>query len=71
MTARATTLAAAAAALLLLGLPLGFLSGPAVAQEGAAPDPRFAGLEWTFARVRYGSQAGGSGRRGRGEFDNP
>ena len=65
-------LAAAAAAILLLGAPLA-LRSLAGAQEGAAPDPRFAGLEWTFARVRYSSQMG-NGRRGMfrgGEFDNP
>lgn len=46
---------------------------PVTAQQGAAPDPRFAGLEWTFARVRYSSNIG-NGRRGMfrgGEFDNP
>jgi hypothetical protein len=34
------------------------LAGPAIARRASAqdapvPDPRFAGLEWTFARVRY------------------
>ena len=46
---------------------------PTTAQQTAAPDPRFAGLEWTFARVRYSSHMG-DGRRGMfrgGEFDNP
>ena len=71
---RRVIVASAAVAVLLLGAPLIVqLASKADAQEGAAPDPRFAGLEWTFARVRYSSQMAG-GRRGRfgvSEFDNP
>jgi len=74
MTRRRILTAAAGVAVLLLGAPLAVhLVSPADAQEGAAPDPRFAGLEWTFARVRYSTQMGG-GRRGfygGGEFNNP
>ena len=70
---RPILLAAVIAAALLAAPLLLDLASRADAQEGAAPDPRFAGLEWTFARVRYSSQMNG-GRRGRfpgGDFDNP
>jgi hypothetical protein len=40
----------AAAGLLALGL---LLAPGATAQDPAQPDARFAGLQWTFARVRY------------------
>jgi hypothetical protein len=51
---RLTPLGAAAAALSCTALWL--IASPADAQpppRPAAPDPRFAGLQWTFARVRY------------------
>ena len=32
--------------------------GPAIAQMTMTPDDRFAGLQWTFARIKYNSMAG-------------
>ena len=43
----------AAAAGLLLWLVASIVAPPADAQVAGAPDSRFAGLQWTFARVRY------------------
>ena len=43
----------AAAAALLLWLVASVLVPPADAQVVGAPDSRFAGLQWTFARIRY------------------
>src|SRR5262245_18239606 len=34
------------------------LASRAVAQMSSAPDERFAGLQWTFARIKYNSTAG-------------
>ena len=46
--------AAAAAGLLVLACASWFTSG-AAAQDPVQPDARFAGLQWTFARIRYES----------------
>ncbi|MGE0040231.1 MAG: DUF4159 domain-containing protein [Vicinamibacterales bacterium] len=68
---RAWPAAAVAAAVLLLVLP----EVGARAQAPAGPDDRFAGLEWTFARLRYPSwndRGGGGGRRFRvSQWDQP
>jgi hypothetical protein len=68
MTARAlrrvilTAPTAAAAGLLVWG-SLAVLSPRATAQNVEPPDPRFASLEWTFARVRYDAWTVPPGRR--------
>ncbi len=49
--ARAITLAGAAALLVWLVTPV--IVPEADAQVPGAPDSRFAGLQWTFARIRY------------------
>ncbi|MGE3273818.1 MAG: DUF4159 domain-containing protein [Vicinamibacterales bacterium] len=62
---------AALVAVLALGVPL---VPRAAAQAPVAPDERFAGLEWTFARLRYPSwnERGNGGRRFRmSQWDQP
>src|ERR687898_116899 len=54
--------AAAGAGLLLLGVA-GLLTSGADAHPPAAPDARYAGLQWTFARVRYDAWTLPGGRR--------
>ena len=49
----AGTLPLTAAAGLTLWLLTGGAAGPADAQVAPIPDDRFAGLTWTFARIRY------------------
>lgn len=51
----ATTIALAATGLLAIGPALASL---ATAQVAATGDERFAGLQWTFARIKYNSYAG-------------
>ena len=46
-------LPAAAAAGLLLWAGAGWITSRADAENIGAPDARFAGLQWTFARIRY------------------
>ena len=50
--ARPTTLASVCAAA-AAGLLLWLAAGPSNAQAPPRPDGRFAGLQWTFARIRY------------------
>ncbi len=65
----AVTLAASVAAGLLVAPNL---AGPADAQLGVFTDERFAGLQWTFVRVRYGTPPMDMRRgRGRGFWDEP
>jgi hypothetical protein len=52
-TARAVSIPLAAAAALLLWLAASVIVPSAGAQVVGAPDSRFAGLQWTFARIRY------------------
>ena len=51
----AATLALALVSLLAIGPSLASL---ATAQVAATGDERFAGLQWTFARIKYNSTAG-------------
>jgi hypothetical protein len=49
---------ASAALAVAAALALGPSFGALVAQIASTPDERFAGLQWTFARVRYNSYSG-------------
>ena len=46
-------LTVAAVSGLLLWAGSAWMPSHADAQSGNAPDPRFAGLQWTFVRIRY------------------
>ena len=63
MTWRAAGLPTLAGAGLLAWTVLGTGAPPAGAQAPGQPDPRFAGLQWTFARVRYDAWTLPPGRR--------